>query len=485
MASGRQKNTGTRNYANKKAINTGQTVYSKIGIIIKILLKRAKLGIKESWKEAKVILGLKKPGKPNLRHMIRYSIQQMIRFGKFIRTPSNYIVKGPLNYSLLLAIIFLNIYGMIMMYSASYYSAGNMELDTYHFLINQFKYVMLGMAGMWIASRIDYHVWVKFGWTAFVLSIGLILLLKTPLGYGALGAVRWIQLGPIRFQAAEPVKLFMIIFFAKFISWYGLENGCLQLLAWVSAVLIAGLIAAISDNVSTALIVLGVCYMIFVTRQKQWVRYVVLLVIAVIFVVGLVLWIEFGLEPMDNENFRIRRIRAFIHPEQYVAKEGQQPMQALYAIGSGGFWGKGLGQSLVKFKLSEPYNDYILAILCEEMGVFGACLLLFLFGYLLVQLIKIERIASDIEGKIICVGVFAQIAIQTILNVMVVVSWFPTTGVSLPFISYGGASAIFLLLELGVVFNVDNYAKNKRYRKEAIKTVDELELKRLKEKQLK
>lgn len=445
-------------------------------------------------------------------------------------------IKGPLNYNLLFAIIFLNIFGLIMMYSASYYSAANLNLATYHFLKSQFTYVLIGFFGMWFVSKINYHFWMKLGWVGLGTSAVFIALLKTPLGFGALGAVRWLNFGVIKFQAAEPVKLLMMVFFAMYVSEHDMEKIAFKwstgkefifkrvpfaemiftkipigkipfrhiMLNWIPfkwipfpniafqgmpnrwiagicAFIIAGMIAVISNNVSTAVIVLGVCVVILAASQKNLRFYVWLIVVGSIAIAAFLGTIEFLIPASTEENFRITRIRAFMHPEDYMSSTSVQPMQALYAIGAGGFWGKGLGQSLVKFKLAEPYNDYILAIICEELGVFGVCMLLFLFGYLLVQIVKIERIACDIEGKIFCIGVFAQVAIQTILNVMVVSGLFPTTGVSLPFISYGGASAIFLLVEFGVVFNIDSYAKNKKYRREAVKEVDEQEKKRLQE----
>ena len=229
---------------------------------------------------------------------------------------------------------------------------------------------------------------------------------------------------------------------------------------------------------STAIIVLAICFVIMFVSQKDPSLYVKAFLIVLGAAVLALLLIKFVIPPSDTENFRITRIRAFMDPQNYLSSTGVQPQQALYAIGAGGFWGKGLGQSLVKFKLSEAYNDYILAIICEELGVFGACLLLFLFVYLLIQIVKIERTACDVEGKIFCVGVFTQIAVQSILNIMVVISWFPSTGVTLPFISYGGASVIFLLVEFGVVFSIDGYAKNRRFRAEAAREVVEEEKRR-------
>ena len=175
------------------------------------------------------------------------------------------------------------------------------------------------------------------------------------------------------------------------------------------------------------------------------------------------------------ENFRFVRIRAWLHPEEYAADEGLQAMQARYAIGAGGFWGKGLGQSLIKFKLSYSYNDFILAIICEELGVFGVIVMMTLFGYLLYRIYKIAQNAWDIEGKVLAIGVFTQIALQLLINVMVVTSVIPTTGVTLPFFSAGGTSVVFLLAELGMVLNVDKYAKERRFFEEAERHVAQME----------
>ncbi|MBQ8638683.1 MAG: FtsW/RodA/SpoVE family cell cycle protein [Lachnospiraceae bacterium] len=394
------------------------------------------------------------------------------------KTVSSWLTRGPMNYNLLFAILFLNIYGLIMIYSSSYYSATSLNLPSSHFVTHQAEYLLIGLVAMYVVSKIDYHIWMKMGWIGYGVAIILVVLLKTKFGVGALGAIRWLEFGPIRFQAAEPIKLFMMVFYAMYMAEYGLTSPGKRLVAWVLAGVMGLLLGVVSDNMSTAIIIVGICYIIFMVSQKRIGIYWKVIAAIVVLVAVVLLAIEFVLPITPGENFRITRIRAFLHPEEYTASTGLQAQQALYAIGAGGFWGQGLGQSLVKFKLSEPYNDYILAIICEEMGVFGACLLLFLYGYLFTQIVKVERIACDVEGKIFCTGVFAQVAIQTILNVMVVVNWFPTTGVSLPFISYGGASAIFLLIEFGVVFNIDKVARNRKYHYEAVKQINKEEERR-------
>ena len=148
---------------------------------------------------------------------------------------------------------------------------------------------------------------------------------------------------------------------------------------------------------------------------------------------------------------------------EYEQDKAYQSLQGLYAIGSGGLWGKGLGNSIQKLgKIPEPFNDYIFAIICEELGIFGAGLIILLFIYLLYRIYTISQIAYDLLGRMLSIGVLSHIALQVILNLLVVTNLFPTTGVTLPFFSYGGTASFFLLVEIGVVLNVNKYSVERR-----------------------
>ncbi len=390
-----------------------------------------------------------------------------------------WVVKGPINYRLFFAILFLVVYGIVMIYSASYYSAGNLKMEPYQFMYNQTRYTLFSLVVMLFVSRIDYHVWLRFGTLAVVLSFVLELLLKVPgIGVNSHGATRWLNFRVISFQAAEPIKTFLMVFYARHVRDTHLKSRQSKVKIWLVTGLLAGGMWILADNMSTALIMVAICYIICLVCDPEWKKYAIAAGALFGFALLFLLFVEFVLPVSPTENFRITRIRAFLHPEDYLSSTGLQPKQALYAIGAGGFWGRGLGQSLMKFRLSEPYNDYILAIICEEMGVFGVCMILFLFSYLLCQIAKVASSAADVEGRIFCVGVFAQIAVQAALNFLVVTNLFPTTGVTLPFVSYGGASALFLMVELGVVFSIDNVAKNRKFRREAVKIVNEQDRKR-------
>ena len=164
-----------------------------------------------------------------------------------------------------------------------------------------------------------------------------------------------------------------------------------------------------------------------------------------------------------EEGFRLTRIRAWLDPYSYESDTSYQSLQALYAIGSGGLFGKGLGNSIQKLgSIPEPYNDFIFAIVCEELGVMGASLLMLMFIYLLYRIFIIAQKAEDLFGRMLATGVFSHIALQVVLNIAVVTGAMPNTGVTLPFISYGGTATIFLLIEIGMVLNVQKWSELKR-----------------------
>ena len=362
-----------------------------------------------------------------------------------------------------------------MVYSASYNNSITKNYS--YFMNNQLKNVIFGFVIMIVASYVNYHRIVRFGWGWFWLlaAVAIIAALKTPLAHSELGATRWIKLGPVSFQAAEPIKAAIIIFFAYYVSYWGLNRWYNQLLACLLAIALLGFLFFFSNNLSTVIVLFCICAVIILSSVKKPDLYWYFLLGLALIIIAAIFVTVYLLMHQGAENFRFVRIRAWLHPEEYAADEGLQAMQARYAIGAGGFWGKGLGQSLIKFKLSYSYNDFILAIICEELGVFGVIVMMTLFGYLLYRIYKIAQNAWDIEGKVLAIGVFTQIALQLLINVMVVTSVIPTTGVTLPFFSAGGTSVVFLLAELGMVLNVDKYAKERRFFEEAERHVAQME----------
>jgi len=355
------------------------------------------------------------------------------------------------DYSLLTIVIFLLCFGLIMLYSASSYSS------QMNYLIRQAIFCVAGFIGMMVIAKIDYHWFAKVSSLAYWVAFGMMALVLTPLGKEVKGARRWIKL-PFdqSMQPSEIMKIAIIIFIPVLLCKAGKyikEKEVLgKIFLWGAA---AGIgVYALTDNLSTAIIVLGiVCIMIFVAHPKTWPW--IALAGGGLTVAGIGIWLLDAM--MDtSDSFRLRRILVWLHPEEYLSDGGYQVMQGLYAIGSGGFFGKGLGNSAQKVVIPEAHNDMILSIICEELGVFGAIVLLLMFGMLLYRLMFIAQNAPDMYGSLMVTGIFAHIALQVIFNVAVVLNVIPTTGITLPFVSYGGTSTLFLMAEMGIALGVSN-----------------------------
>ena len=365
------------------------------------------------------------------------------------------------DYSLLAILICLICFGLVMLYSTSSYSAMMKQNgDSLFYFKRQVLFCIVGLIGMWIVSRIDYHWYFERSKFFYFISIFMMFLVKTPLGKEVNGAKRWIKL-PFgqQLQPAEIAKIAIILFIPALICTMGREiktlEGIVKVLAW--GAFSAAVVFIITENLSTAIIVMGItCIMIFVVHPKT--RIFIIIAVGII-LIGIVGARVLGMAMETSGNFRLRRILVWLNPEKYPSEGGYQIMQALYAIGSGGFFGKGLGNSAQKMIIPEVQNDMILSIICEELGVFGAIMVLILFGMLLYRLLFIAQNAPDLYGSLVVSGIFAHIALQVILNVMVVINCIPTTGITLPFISYGGTSVLFLMAEMGLALGVSSKIK--------------------------
>ena len=365
------------------------------------------------------------------------------------------------DYSLLAILICLICFGLVMLYSTSSYSAMMKQNgDSLFYFKRQVLFCIVGLIGMWIVSRIDYHWYFERSKFFYFISIFMMFLVKTPLGKEVNGAKRWIKL-PFeqQLQPAEIAKIAIILFIPALICTMGREiktlEGIVKVLAW--GAFSAAVVFIITENLSTAIIVMGItCIMIFVVDPKT--RIFIIIAVGII-LIGIVGARVLGMAMETSGNFRLRRILVWLNPEKYASEGGYQIMQALYAIGSGGFFGKGLGNSAQKMIIPEVQNDMILSIICEELGVFGAIMVLILFGMLLYRLLFIAQNAPDLYGSLVVSGIFAHIALQVILNVMVVINCIPTTGITLPFISYGGTSVLFLMAEMGLALGVSSKIK--------------------------
>ena len=313
---------------------------------------------------------------------------------------------------------------------------------------------------LFFVARVPYQLWKKFDLIALGGSIVLILLVLTPLGLTRNGATRWLDLKiGLTLQPAEVAKLGIIIYLASIITKLGRSLRTLKgfMIFIIPPTIVAGLIYVITDNLSSAIIVMGIAIaMLFVAIPDY--KYFIIAAVAVLALAVAVVVFASG---NDVTAFRLVRIKAWLDPESYSTDRAFQTLQALYAIGSGGIWGKGLGQSMQKRGfLPESQNDMIFSIICEELGLFGALAVILLFVVLIWCCMVIANNTMDQFGSLLAVGVMAHYAIQVILNIAVVTNTIPNTGITLPFISYGGSSTLFLLTEIGIVLNVSKSARS-------------------------
>ena len=364
------------------------------------------------------------------------------------------------DYSLLFVIIFLMGFGLVMIYSTSSYNAQLKFNNAEYYFQKQLIAELIGLAAMYIAYRIDYHLWIKLAPLIYVTAIVMILLI-IPFGYSANGAKRWLSIGPLSLQPAEYAKLALIIVCAATVQKQGKKAAQFKSIFthWIFGAILAALILVVTSNLSSAIIVAGIAVVVSFIAYPKYKFFAVLSGGVLALAAGVYSWATTAVLSEDA-SFRFKRILAWVNPEQYAGDIGFQTVQALYAIGSGGLFGKGLGKSLQKLGfIPEAQNDMIFSVICEELGLFGAACVILVFALMLWRFINIATNAPDLTGCLLVVGVFGHIAIQVILNIAVVTNLIPNTGISLPFISYGGTSVLFLMVEMGIVLNVSSKIK--------------------------
>ena len=364
-----------------------------------------------------------------------------------------------MDYMLLFIVIFLLGFGLVMVYSTSSYSANlQFDGDSAWYFRKQLGATAVGIVAMMVVANIPYHFWERFAMLGYVVSVILILLI-IPFGTESHGAKRWLNIAGISVQPAEIAKLGMILFLASMICSMGKgirqRKGFLIVLA--VPVPISLMLWRITSNLSSAIIVMGIAVLMLFVACPDYKRFVILalvtIVAAALIVFIIVKMAESGAD--DLGGFRGARILAWLNPEAYASGKGFQTLQGLYAIGSGGILGKGLGNSKQKLGfIPEAQNDMIFSIICEELGLFGAIAVILMFIMLIWRFMIIANNAPDLFGALLVVGALGHIAIQVILNIAVVTNTIPNTGISLPFISYGGTSVLFLLIEIGLVLSV-------------------------------
>ena len=355
--------------------------------------------------------------------------------------------KGTVDHTLLILVVILLLFGLTVLLSTSAYNGQVKFSDPASYFKKQLFATVLGIAVLYLAAELDYHRREKWGVAAYLLSLVLSTLVLF-VGASINGSRRWLSLGPLSFQPSEFAKPAVILFLARVISRReNKKKGMLELFRTLILILpIVGLVG--TSNLSTAVIILGIAVILVFVSSPSYLPF------AGLFGAGAGFMGIF----LGMESYRLERIAIGRNPESY--EKGFQTIQGLYAIGSGGLFGTGLGGSIQKLGfVPEAQNDMIFSIICEELGLFGAGILLLLFLLLIWRFFLIAVHAPDLFGSLLAAGVMAHIAIQVILNVAVVTNTIPNTGITLPFVSYGGTSILFLLAEMGLVLGISRKCK--------------------------
>ena len=348
---------------------------------------------------------------------------------------------------LLLVLLLLTV-GLTMLYSASYAQSryDTSYVSSTRYLQKQGLCAAIGLVCMWLFSRIPAKLWMRLAWPVYGLSIGLLLLVLV-MGQSVNGARRWINIAGIQFQPSEIAKFAVILLFARLTRLFGRRTREFRYGVLGFGLALLGILVplALEKHLSAIMLIgmVGVCMMFVAGTGKQW-----LAAGAAAAVVFVLIYITFMGYAGD-------RVTAWLHPEQDPGDTGYQILQSLYAIGSGGLFGLGLGKSRQKYLyLPFQYNDYIFAVICEELGLVGAILIIALFSAMILRGYWIALRAADRFSTVLAAGLVTLIAVQTVLNLGVVTNLLPSTGIALPFFSYGGTALAVNLGEMGVVLSV-------------------------------
>lgn len=372
------------------------------------------------------------------------------------------ISTGNVDYMFLGIVVVLITFGLVMLFSASSGTAYSTYGNAYYFVIRQAAWTAIGAVLMMMLSKIDYHSYTaKINLIAYVIVIFLLIAVLA-IGTEVKGAKRWI----FGFQPSEAAKAVIVIVLGYTLSLAEnqkdlctIKRGVIPYLTTVfngvvmpHGLLVGGfcLLLALQPHFSCILLIVGVAAVMFIAAGIP-VRHIVICGGAVAAILAI-----YGM----SADYRLARLTSFLDPFQDMQGNGYQIVQSLYAIGSGGLFGVGLGKSRQKFmSLPEPQNDFIFSVLCEELGFIGALVLILLFAALLYRGIKIAKNSPDLFGTLLVIGFVAQVIIQVILNIAVVTSTVPVTGMPLPFFSYGGTAMCITMAEMGIVLNVSRQSK--------------------------
>jgi cell division protein FtsW len=343
---------------------------------------------------------------------------------------------------LMSALLVLLVIGIGMIYSTSSYRAEELYEDSLYFTKRQVIYISISLVAMFFMTRFDYRRLMPL-LRAILVSSLILQVVVLVVGTASHGSARWLYIGPVGFQPSEYAKTAIIIYTAAICAVEGAEVAKILKLLRIMLLPVTVIVLIGVENLSTAIICFGILVVILFVSSPKTRHFVI---IGVCGIIGVVLFILFA-------GYRATRVKVWLSPESY--DEGYQTIQSLYAVGSGGLFGTGFGKSIQKMGfIPESHNDMIFSVVCEELGLFGAGLIIGIFLILLYRLCIVAMNARDRFGCLLTVGIMAHLAVQMLINVSVVTNTIPPTGVPMPLISYGGSSIMFILAEMGIAMSV-------------------------------
>ena len=370
-----------------------------------------------------------------------------------------------LDFGMFITIIILLCSGIVMVASASSYYALSNYGNSNYFLVRQLLYGVVGFVSMIIISKIDYRKYKKWGYLLYILCLILLVLVLTPLGQTRNGAKRWLGFGALVFQPSEIMKIGLVIGMSTYmyLNYKKLNTLKGYIVPSIMLVLVVGIMFLQKHLSGTIVMVVAAFSIIFASGIKIKIRYIVLGGIFIIGMLALFILMPSGGKSSENKgSFRLDRIVSFLNPEEDIKGGNWQAAQSLYAIGSGGIFGRGLGQSRQKYLwLPEAQNDFIFSVVGEELGFIGTFAILVLFTFFIYRGYRIAITAKDMYGALLATGITSAFALQILVNIAVVTCTVPVTGMPLPFFSYGGTAMIANLVAIGILLNISKSCEKK------------------------
>lgn len=365
--------------------------------------------------------------------------------------------KNNLDFGMLITIIILLCAGIVMVASASsYYALSNYNNSNY-FLVRQLFFGIIGFIFMIIISNIDYKRYKKWGYLFYIICLVLLVLVLTPLGQTRNGAKRWLGFGALVFQPSEIMKIGLVIGMSTYLSLnYKKLTSFKGYIIPILMLLLVVIVMFMQKHLSgTIVMFVAACSIIFVSGIKVKARYIIAGIIAAAAMLAVFIFMPSGDLTESSGSFRLDRIVSFLNPEEDIKGGNWQAAQSLYAIGSGGIFGRGLGQSRQKYLwLPEAQNDFIFSVLGEELGLVGTVTVLALFSFFIYRGYRIAITARDMYGSLLATGITSAFALQILVNIAVVTCTVPVTGMPLPFFSYGGTALFINLCAMGILLNI-------------------------------